>query len=219
MTLFASILALRRTDIQALRITDPYSIHRIVYGLFDDVRTQEEKNKQTPKGILYLDQGGNAMGRHILMLSNREPTPGAMTKEGRLVGSVQSKEISLDYLDHDLYQFNVVVNPTRRDSRSKKLVPIRRHDEISQWFVNRSFNDWGFETIACVVHQNQVLQFSNKTQQPITLSQAHLHGQIKVIDRIKFKHSFANGLGRGSAFGCGMLRLVPITTTNPFNFN
>lgn len=219
MTLYASILALQRSDIQALRITDPYSIHRVVYGLFDDIRTQEDKDNQVRKGLLYLDQGGNAMGRNVLMLSNREPAMGALTKEGCLVGTVRSKEISPTFLEHGTYQFNVVVNPTRRDSKSRKLLPIRRHDDIVQWFANRSLNDWGFETINCVVQQNEVLQFSNKHQQLITLSQAHLYGQIKITDRVKFKDSFANGLGRGSAFGCGMLRLVPITTPNPFDFN
>lgn len=218
MTLYASVLSLRRADIQALRITDSYSVHRVVYGLFEDIRTQEEKENHAPKGLLYLDQGGDAMARNILLLSNREPAVAALTKEGRAAGIVRSKEIAPDFLKHDRYQFNVIVNPTRRNSQSKKLVPICLYKEIELWFSNRSLNDWGFEATTLVIEKNDVLQFPNKEKQIITLSQAHVRGQLKVTDRAKFQHSFANGLGRGSAFGCGLLRLIPITT-NPFDFN
>ena len=43
MSMIASVLHLDRRDIKALRITDPYSLHRVVYSLYDDVRSAEEK--------------------------------------------------------------------------------------------------------------------------------------------------------------------------------
>ena len=40
MSLVASVLHLDRRAVQALRITDPYSLHRVVYGLYPDVRDE-----------------------------------------------------------------------------------------------------------------------------------------------------------------------------------
>ena len=48
MTLFASRLSLQRSEIQALRMHDPYSVHRVVYSLFEDVRTEKEKQQSVP---------------------------------------------------------------------------------------------------------------------------------------------------------------------------
>lgn len=37
---------------------------------------------------------------------------------------------------------------------------------------------------------------------------AIIHGQVQVMDREKFQHAYADGLGRGKAFGCGMIVLL-----------
>ena len=218
MTLFASVLSLSRSDIQALRIRDPYSVHRVVYGLFEDVRSTEQKESHFQSGILYVDKGGDATSRNILMLSDRQPARHATTSDGRPAGAVLSKAISENFLEHARYQFKVVVNPTQRNNQSKKLIPIRSYAEIEQWFVERSSKDWGFKSTDLIVDDVQVLQFPNKAQQLVTLSHAHIHGLLAVTDRIAFQKSFAQGLGRNSAFGCGLLQLVPIIH-NPFDFN
>ena len=43
MSLIASVLKLDRAAVKALRITDPYSLHRVVYGLYPDVRDASGK--------------------------------------------------------------------------------------------------------------------------------------------------------------------------------
>ena len=73
MTMIASVLHLDRKAVKALRITDPYSLHRVVYSLYPDVRSDEDKTNSTPSGILYADQGGDFHGRKILLLANRMP--------------------------------------------------------------------------------------------------------------------------------------------------
>ena len=44
----------------------------------------------------------------------------------------------------------------------------------------------------------------------MTLAQAHVSGQLQVIDRDRFQESFAQGIGRGRSFGCGLLQIVPL---------
>ena len=89
MSMIASVLHLDRKAVKALRITDPYSLHRVVYSLYADVRSSEAKNASQSSGILFADQGGDFAGRRILLLADRAP---ADCIDGQY-GQVQSKPI------------------------------------------------------------------------------------------------------------------------------
>ena len=210
MSMIASVLQLDRRDIRALRITDPYSVHRVVYSLYPDVRTEADKATSESSGILFADQGGDALCRRILMLSDREPTPNVDGK----YGMVRSKPVPSTFLTHPSYRFNVIVNPTRRNSATKKLIPVKGREAIRQWFCQRAIESWGFKILPdhLDVGSVDVLQFTDKRQQPVTLAQAHVSGRLLVTDSLKFKNSFELGIGRGRAFGCGLLQIVPLTT-------
>ena len=69
MSLFASVLHLDRRAVRALRITDPYSLHRVVYSLFDDVRSESAKNDGASSGILFADQGGDAADGGVRLIA------------------------------------------------------------------------------------------------------------------------------------------------------
>ena len=52
--MYVSHYLLTLRDCRALRLTDGYSLHRAVYGLFPDVRRGAEGRS----GFLYADKGG-----------------------------------------------------------------------------------------------------------------------------------------------------------------
>lgn len=213
MSLIASVLHLDRQAVKALRITDPYSLHRVVYSLYEDVRSAEAKAASQASGILYADQGGDFHGRKILLLANRAPAQ----RVGDQYGQVQSKFITEGFLDHPQYRFKVIVNPTRRDSASRKLLPVKGRDAVAQWFSQRAEQSWGFRVDRehLQVDRLEVLQFKAQQQQAVTLAQALVQGQLTVTDRERFQDSFMRGIGRGRAFGCGLLQIVPLLD-NPF---
>lgn len=213
MRLIASVLHLDRQASKALRITDPYSLHRVVYSLYEDVRSEEEKSASQTSGILYADQGGDFQSRRILLLADRMP---AECIDGQY-GQVQSKPIAESFLGHDRYRFKVIVNPTRRDSASRKLLPVKGRETIAEWFCERALQSWGFRVSRehLQVDRVDVLRFKDKQQQPVTLAQAHVQGQLEVTDRAQFHNSFARGIGRARTFGCGLLQIVPLLD-NPF---
>jgi len=213
MSLIASVLHLDRAAIKALRITDPYSLHRVVYGLYPDIRDGMAKEGHQPSGILHADQGGDFHGRKIFLLADRAP---AECAEGGY-GDVRSKPIPEDFLGHRSYRFKVIVNPTRRDSASGKLVPVKGRDAVAAWFAERGPTSWGFSVSSehLQVDRLEVLQFKDKAQRSVTLAQAHVQGQLQVTDPDQFRHSFARGIGRGRSFGCGLLQIVPLLD-NPF---
>ena len=213
MKLIASVLHLDRPAIKALRITDPYSLHRVVYSLFDDVRSDTQKSAGQSSGILYADQGGDFHERKIILLSNRPPH----NNINDFTIEIHSRLISKEFLEHQKYRFKIIINPTRRDNNTHKLTPIKGREAIAAWFLDRGPKNWGF--IPSIEHLQidriEVLQFQDKSQRPITLAQAHIQGQLMVIAREQFQHSFTMGIGRGRAFGCGLLQIVPLLE-NPF---
>lgn len=217
MNLTAGMLELSRADIKSLRITDPYSLHRAVYSLYEDVRSDAEKCASQASGILYADQGGNFKSRKILMLANRMPASSATDEHGKSFGKVHCKPIPADFLSYERYRFSVVINPTRRDSASRKLLPVKGREAVSQWFLGRASQSWGFASSSehLQINKLEVLQFKGKNQHPITLAQAHVQGQLSVTNREQFQRSFTSGIGRGRAFGCGLLQIVPLID-NPF---
>lgn len=207
-TLFASVLHLSRADCHALRISDPYSLHRVVYSLFPDIRTEEQKQSSESSGIQFADMGGDVQGRKVLLLSTRPP---AERIDGEF-GEVQSKPLPPKFLDHRTYRFCVAVNPTRRDNASKKLLPVRSREAVASWFAERAEASWGFQVDhqRLQVHDMRVLRFKDKAMRDVTLAQAHLEGVLRVIDAERFRASVTHGIGRGRAFGCGLLQIVPV---------
>ncbi|WP_260294592.1 type I-E CRISPR-associated protein Cas6/Cse3/CasE [Sedimenticola hydrogenitrophicus] len=213
MSMIASVLHLDRKAVKALRITDPYSLHRVVYSLYEDVREAREKSASQSSGILFADQGGDFSGRRILLLANRAPADCI----GGLYGEVQSRPVANGFLDHDHYRFKIIVNPTRRDSASRKLLPIKGREAIGEWFTERAQQSWGFRVSPqhLQVDKVEVLNFNDKQHNPVTIAQAHVQGQLRVTDREQFRNSFTQGIGRARTFGCGLLQIVPLID-NPF---
>jgi CRISPR system Cascade subunit CasE len=208
MNLIASVLHLSRKDVRALSINNPYMLHLAVYRLFEDVRSTMEKQSSVRSGFLFADQGGDYKSRKILLLSNRMPSE---TIDGKY-GEVLSKKIQPNFLQHKKYRFKVIVNPTTRNSASRKLVPVKGHEPIREWFAQRAEKSWGFKVNYPQLQLDSVdvLQFEGKNRSAITLAQAQIQGLLEVTDQRQFEQSFARGIGRGRAFGCGLLQIVPI---------
>src|SRR5690625_125598 len=121
MNLIASVLHLDRKAVRELKIDGPYALHRVVYSLFTDVRSIQEKQGSKPSGFLYVDLGGDFESRIILLLSNPSPAQ----KVGGQYGAGQSESVRAEFIQDKAYQFKVIVGPARRESPSPKLVPIK----------------------------------------------------------------------------------------------
>jgi CRISPR system Cascade subunit CasE len=184
------------------RIKDAYSIHRTVYGLFEQVRGIGTE-KDLSSGILYADRGMKKGWREIIIVSNRSPQP---PPYGKLEAP---RAIPENLYGFSSYRFKITINPVKREKSSGKLVPIRTREAVAEWFAAKA-PKWGFEPTGLEVKSLDVVQFDKKNQR-VTLGQATRTGQLKVIDAGRFANSFKQGIGRGKAFGCGLLQIVPIS--------
>lgn len=169
-------------------------MHRVVLDLFP--RQGEEKVR-----CLYADKGFRHGNLHLLILSQREAVAGSW-------GRLNTRPVPEAWLEHDSYRFEIVINPVRRQNSTAAILPIRGRDEIAAWF-SRHASAWGFAVQKMEINEIWADQFS-KGGTRITLAKARITGILSVTDRDTFRQAFASGLGRGRAFGCGLLEIVPL---------
>lgn len=200
MNMIATMYSLGREDCKAMELKDTYSLHRAVYSLFppEDGKT---------RNFLFADKGGDWNSRRILLLSDREP-------QKPEYGQINSKEVPDTFLSSDYYGFEVILNPTKRDIKTGKIVSIRGRDNLIQWFILKA-PGYGFEVIQNSLQVNNVGVVTYKKDKEIcTHNTATFIGKLKVIDRETFIKSFKQGIGRAKGFGFGLLQIIPININN-----
>lgn len=198
--MIATMLNLSRTDCQSLKVKDSYSLHRIVYSLFPS-----ENGKG--RDFLFADKGGDFHGRKILILSKRKPIPPDF-------GEIDSREVPESFLEFDHYGFEVILNPTRRDSETGKIAAVRGRENLLEWFVEKTprFGFKVFPESLQVKHTGVLTYKKNGTTR--THNTATFVGKLHVTDRQAFIKSFEEGIGRAKSFGFGLLQIVPIANNN-----
>jgi len=198
-----SQLVISREEMLKEKIWGDYSIHRIVYSLFEDQRDVLEKhNGNKGSGFVYVDKNNGKEGHKVIILSNRLP-------KKLNYGELSLKEIGPDFLMHEDYFFEILINPSYRDHKTKKIVPIYKEDEAKKWFEDKAQANWGFTVVHSDIKSNVLKRFKKANHQ-VTIHGSYISGKLSVTDQEKFINSFKNGLGRGKAFGFGLLQLVPI---------
>jgi len=191
-----SVYRLNRVDCKALELKDAYGLHKAIYSLFPTVENQT-------RDFLFADKGGNWQERQILILSERYP----IVPE---YGKIDSKVIPDKFLSYDQYGFEIIINPTKRDKVSRKIIPIRGKEELSTWFITKA-PSLGFDIIAASLQvQNVGVKSFDKVGAVCTYGTATFIGRLKVIDRDIFINSFRHGIGRAKAFGFGLFQILPL---------
>lgn len=213
MTIFLSELRLSRDDYWKIRtengdVFDAYTLHKIIYSLFP-LEMNEDSNAAEDRGrFLYMDCDftGKSREKRVLIVSSRAPNRPD-------IGKLCTEEIPDGFLDHDRYGFEIVVNPAVRDNKTGKIIPIRssEHTRLLDWFQQKA-PSCGFkvEEGSLAVGHTDVMKFK-KAGHDVVIGRVQYTGRLTVIDRAAFIKSFVQGIGREKAFGCGLLRIVPLS--------
>ena len=206
--MFLTQLLLSTQDMIDLRITDDYSIHRVVYSLFPE----EDKKRNR---ILYVDKGVRKDHRVLWILSQTEPQIS--------FGEFETRSVSEDFLNHKRYTFEILLNPVRKSKELGKLVPVRapskeerendpQKDDLLDWFRQKAEQN-GFAAgpdLQYTVKPVQKFSQKNKKEQTVFHNNVQFSGTLTVTDPERFRSAFENGIGKAKAFGLGLLQLVPI---------
>jgi len=194
------MFSLDRADCLAIDLKDAYSLHKTVYSLFPN-------EDGTTRDFLFADKGGDWNSRRILLLSQREP-------QQPQYGKIYSKKIPDAFLQFDHYGFEVVLNPTKRDGKTGKIIAVKGRENLLQWLILKA-PGFGFEVMPNSLQVNNIGVVSyEKNGATCTHNTAIFIGKLKVIDRETFIKSFKQGIGRAKGFGFGLLQIVPVDMNN-----
>ena len=187
--------------VRKLRVTDTYSLHRIVYSLFENVRAG---TCNSSSGILFADKGRSPEGRRLVILSSRPPIPPEL---GVLD---EPAELTEEFFNAAVYRFEITANPVRRNRTTGRREPIKGYGDIASWFAGQgerggfSVQEGGF-----IVDDIRVDRFK-KADHIVTLEKARISGVLSVVNPALFRQAVCGGIGHGKAFGCGLLQVAPI---------
>lgn len=151
---------------------------------------------------MFADLGVKNRRRQFIILSLTEP-------EQPQFGELNTIILPPDYLGANVYRFRIVINPVVKRANGARTESILTAEAISEWFVRKA-PGWGFEVMPDTLQVNSidVDQFV-KNGNPVTLNKASLSGWLRVTNRMLFGQSMREGIGRGKAFGCGLLQIEP----------
>lgn len=202
-------LSVPKNTIFDRKIQGLYSLHKLIYSQFENIRTAEEElsgSKQS--GFVWRNIDTKSQDYKLLVYSDRpiSPTP-----------DVEIKTRSMDdsFLQHKHYKFEVTVNPTKKVREVGETIKkngsyraLTKEADIKAWLENRT-EQWGFDFMFVqvgVVKTHHIHEHGKK----LKLVTAEVSGVLTVTDPEKFKNSVINGIGRGRTFGCGLIQILPI---------
>lgn len=193
--LYFSLYVLTQSDCKLLDLQGTSSCQRVIHQLFPPVGKGGAKS-----GILYADLGIINRKRQILLLSQKEPIQPQF-------GNLDTIILPPDYFDAPAYKFVIAICPPAMQKPDVKTAPDT--EAAAKWFVRKAPH-WGFEvlsgTLKAAGGKKVSLRQNNKE---ITIHTITLAGSLHVTNKILFVQSIRNGIGEGTALGCGLMRLEP----------
>ena len=164
------------------------SFHELVMWGFP--RT-DELNPRQKWGVLH-----RVDGRFLLVQSQIEPVFPALLE-------TQTKLYSPDLELGRFYRFRLAINPVKRSKQGCSPV-----DPVT-WLESR---DLGAKFEVCSLVNTTAIEKSRRGGRVASfpLAVATLDGVLECTDTDRLKECIVNGVGRGRAYGCGLLSVVRV---------
>lgn len=187
-----------------------HALHQRVMSGFLDLSQQQARAKEN---ILFRTEPQRFQ---VLVQSRSQPDWGKLPK-GYAIAH-ESKDCS-DLLSSlaagRSFRFRLKANPSRRDPASRKQVGINKPADQLAWLERQAERN-GFTLVEAIVTPLPTLVgFKRRdpggdSYQRITLRCAEFGGVLRVADQQKFCQALQKGIGRGQAYGCGLLAIAPV---------
>ncbi len=203
--MYLSRLVFDSTKGQVLReLGNAHAIHqRIMQGFPDEQR----QNPRADWNILYRQEPDG----YIILVQSDIRADWARLPQWCLAEVPQQKSVELEvghFTPGRKFSFRLRANPSKRDKQTGKTVGyFRRADQIA-WMERQAVNH-GFEVfnVDSIPAQN-VFGVKTKGAEPIRIHSPLLQGTLEVTDSALFLKALCQGIGRGRAYGCGLLSIA-----------
>ncbi len=178
-----------------IKIKDSYDWHKKLWECFPDCKDDDRFF------LFRIDDKETAF--QILLLSEKEVVIPSW-------GNWQSKLISENFLNYNFYKFEIKVNPTMRQNKSRRRIGIYKESDLKN-YIERKANSSGFvieeKSLSFLPPISEFFYKNKKRGKHISVV---FKGILKVTDRNLFVNSFNKGIGSAKSFGYGMIILQPI---------
>lgn len=214
---------------QTLRfLTDPQALHAAVESAFPPGEPES-------RTLWRLDVDGHET--KLLILSARRPSLEHLQEQAgweteETWESRDYEQLLARLAKGQRYAFRLTANPvhtvTAEDGTKRRLAHVSVPHQLG-WLATRAerlgvrFLDEHGELVAPVadaeearsaltavqVSDRKTLRFKRGGQR-VTLAKARFEGALEVDDTTRLRDALVNGIGRGKAYGCGLMTLAPL---------
>lgn len=210
MTTFTKILINPQRRAARKLLTNPQAMHAAVRSAFPPDLINESRvlwrlDSREHEHTLYV------VAPELPDASNIIEQAGWATREqqtadyGPLLGSLMSGQE---------WAFELVANPTQSVSQGKgkrgRIVAHVTHQQQLEWLRTRA-SSAGFEILDASVVGRENLSFhknADSNRRRVTIRTARFRGVLRVTDPELLRKVLVDGIGRGRAYGCGLLTLA-----------
>jgi CRISPR system Cascade subunit CasE len=205
--MYLSRLALNPRSRQVRReVAEPYEMHRTLLRAFPD-----GMDKEAERVLFRLDADRETGALVVLVQSQGGPDWSSLeAKAGYLLRPAESKEFDPSFRQGQRLFFRLRANPTVR--RDGKRLGLRTEAEQVKWLKRKGLAGGFHLEDGDVLAIPEGLKHGRKTDdlgpQSLTHLAVHFDGILKVTDPAQLVETLRAGVGRGKAFGFGLLSLA-----------
>ncbi|WP_297202047.1 type I-E CRISPR-associated protein Cas6/Cse3/CasE [uncultured Flavonifractor sp.] len=159
---------------------------------------------------------------YLLLLSEQTPDLSHMAKQFGMEENDQPWQTkSYDTLleriqDGSAWQFRLTANPTKsiKSSEPGKRGMVCAHmtpEYQLKWLLDRcETHGFSIDPEEVIVAKSQWQRFykGDQRKRPVSLLSVTFEGILTVIDEVRFRQTLVEGIGRGKAFGLGLLTVI-----------
>ncbi len=171
-------------------LLETYKLHGIVFRFFNTKEEHKLFRYNVEKRSLYILSENRPKILEIVNRLNVKTT------------DIEIKQYTIDeYTNiekHKKYKFNILVNPTYRDFKTRKVLS----NDWKDWIYRKSREN-GFEIQE--IKKMEEMTYIGKNNTPIY--GVEIDGILSVSDVEKFSECMINGIGRSKGYGFGFLIL------------
>jgi CRISPR system Cascade subunit CasE len=184
-----------------------------------------------PRVLWRLDRNGNA-ATHLCIVSPHRPDLTHLVEQAGWPTTARWETFDytpfLKRLDvGDAWSFRLTANPVhsirRNDHEPTKRTAHLTPTHQLRWLLGRQEKGGfkilekplnkqlaaGLDTHDVLVHDRRQLRFAKEGNGQVTIVAVTFDGRLKITDPEAFRTTLTQGLGRGKAYGCGLMTLAP----------
>ena len=203
---------LSRIPLNIMRTEYGENLHKAIHGTLESSQYYEDDGKmesyaegERKRKLWRLDRIGGK--DYILLVSKEKPDLRKLSlvfSKDENAGETKDYDRFLSSIKKDQkYAFRLTANPVVH-----KTTPRAITDAAGQkkWLIDRDY-DHGFKIIDLRIEDSKMLYFTKK-KDTVTILSVTYEGTLIVKDVEKVKEALVSGIGRGKAYGNGLLTLI-----------